>query len=55
MFSAIAENSAPPIWLFNFSLCFGMNLYNNKNMIKVATVKASSVPIVDNMLYRSDI
>ena len=35
----IAPNRAPIIWLLNATLCFGINIYKNKKIIKVKKIK----------------
>lgn len=52
---AIAPNIAPGSWLLKVTLCFGINLYNNKNTINVAKIKPSSVNICKNVLKFSRI
>ena len=52
---AIAPNIAPGIWLLKVTLCFGINLYNNKNTINVARIKPISVNTCRNILIKGKI
>ena len=52
--SASAPNIAPGIWLLNVTLCFGINLYKNRNIINVANIKPISVSTCENALKFSN-